>query len=302
MSAAEQVQKDAVPDERPAPVVKSPRKADADAGPTTIIPVQIDATTIDFSVRQGGSGPAFFSLGVRKSGSTMLHKVINFIAHRNSANIVDIPGTFFRNGFTVANWAPLELNDLVAPGNLYSGFRSFPDELAKTDLYRAGLKIFMFRDPRDALVSQYFSDAYSHEIPKQEAAGDGHEIFLKKREEAKSADIDEWVLEKAGGIRRTLLSYRDTLADPKCLTLRYEDYVFQKRRMIGKILAHFGWTMEAPQINRLMSDIDIVPDSEDKTRFVRKAIPGDHNAKLKTETIRRLNNKLAEVLTLYDYY
>ena len=301
MPAAEQ-EGNAVADEQPVSVVKSSSREDVDAAPITVIPVQIDATTIGFSVRQGGAGPALFSLGVRKSGSTMLHKIITFIAHRNHTNIVDIPGTFFRNGFTVANWAPLELDDLVAPGNLYSGFRSFPDKLAKTDLYRAGLKIFMFRDPRDALISQYFSDAYSHEIPKQEAAGDGHEIFLKKREEAKSADIDEWVLEKAGGIRRTLLAYRDTLADPNCLTLRYEDYVFQKRRMIGKILTHFGWTLEAPQINRLLSDIDIVPDSEDKTRFVRKAIPGDHNAKLKTETIRRLNNKLAEVLTLYDYY
>ncbi len=302
MTAADQVQGGATPDERPGPVRKSHARRDVDAPPTSVIPVKIDAATIDFSVRLCGTGPAFFSLGVRKSGSTMLHKIINFLAHRNHANIVDIPGTFFRNGFTVANWAPLDLSDLIAPGNLYSGFRSFPDELAKTDLYRDALKIFMFRDPRDALVSQYFSDAYSHEIPKQEAAGDGHEIFLKKREEAKSADIDEWVLEKAGGIRRTLLTYRDTLADPKCLTLRYEDYVFQKRRMIAKILGHFGWTMEAPQITRLLADIDVVPDTEDKTRFVRKAVPGDHAAKLKPETIRRLNNKLAEVLTLYDYH
>ena len=302
MTPAEPAQETPFAAERPAPGAKPGAHADSSEAPVSVISAKIDATSIDFKVRLGGAGPAFFSLGVRKSGSTMLHKVIHFMAHRNNANIVDIPGTFFRNGFTVANWASLDLCELVAPGNLYSGFRSFPEELAKTALYREGLKVFMFRDPRDALVSQYFSDAYSHEIPKQEAAGDGREIFLKKREEAKSADIDEWVLEKAGGIRRTLLAYRDTLADPMCLTMRYEDYVFQKRRMIGKILDHFGWTMEAPQIARLLADIDMVPDSEDKTRFVRKAIPGDHTAKLKTETIRRLNNKLAEVLTLYDYY
>lgn len=302
MTAVEQTSGTAMPEERSAPIKKSPTRADVGTAPTSVIPVKIDAATIDFSVRLDGSGPALFSLGVRKSGSTMLHKVIHFLANRNQTNIVDIPGTFFRNGFTVANWAPLDLRELVAPGNLYSGFRAFPEGLAKTELYRTGLKVFMFRDPRDALVSQYFSDAYSHEIPKQEAAGDGHEIFLKKREEAQNADIDEWVLEKAGGIRRTLLAYRDTLADPKCLTLRYEDYVFQKRRMIVKIVAHFGWKIEAPQVNRLLSDIDVVPDAEDKTRFVRKAVPGDHTAKLKSETIRRLNNKLAEVLTLYDYY
>ena len=84
--------------------------------------------------------------------------------------------------------------------------------------------------------------------------------------------------------------------------LRYEDFVFQKRRMIMKILNHFGWTAEPGRVNKLLADVDVVPEGEDKSRFVRKVIPGDHNAKLKNETVRRLNKKLAEVMELYDYY
>lgn len=270
------------------------------AGQVVQVPITVDNTAIDFSVRTGGEGPAFFCLGVRKSGSTMLHRIMNFLANRNHVNVVDVPSTFFRNGFTVAHWQAIDLSPLLAPANCYIGFRTFPDTLAQTSAYRDGLKVFMFRDPRDALVSQYFSDAYSHDLPKQES--EGRDLFLKKREEAQQADIDAWVLDKVGGIRRTLLSYKDALSDPTCLVLRYEDYVFQKRRMIMKIMNHFGWSTEPGRINKLLADVDVVPEGEDKSRFVRKVIPGDHVAKLKPETVRRLNKKLAEIMELYDYY
>lgn len=272
----------------------------APSGQVVKVPVKVENTSIEFSVRKGGEGPSFFCLGVRKSGSTMLHRIMNFLSNRNQVNVIDVPSTFFRNGFTVAHWQALDLSPLLEPANCYIGFRSFPDTLADTAAYRDGLKVFMFRDPRDALISQYFSDAYSHDIPKGES--EGRELFLKKREEAQQADIDAWVLDKVGGIRKTLLSYRPVLDDPSCLVLRYEDYVFQKRRMIMKILQHFGWSADPNRINKLLADVDYVPEGEDKSRFVRKAIPGDHNAKLQPETIRRINKRLADVLELYDYY
>lgn len=266
------------------------------------VPLAVADTTIDFSVREGGAGPVYFSLGVRKSGSTMLHRIMNFLANRNGINVVDVPSTFFRNGYTVQHWQPLDLTPLVQPGNCYLGFRSYPEKLAESAVFEDALKVFMFRDPRDALVSEYFSDAFSHNLPKQEAAGEGRELFLKKRDEAQNADIDQWVLDKVGGIRKTLTAYSAILDDPKCLVLRYEDYVFQKRRMIVKILDHFGWSVEVARLNKLLEEIDVVPDTEDKSRFVRKVVPGDHIAKLKPETVRRLNRKLEEVMQRYDYY
>lgn len=271
-------------------------------GSVVKVPLSVGDTQIDFSVREGGTGPVYVCLGVRKSGSTMLHRIMNFLANRNQINVVDVPSTFFRNGFTVQHWQGLDLTPLVQPANCYLGFRSYPETLGATDSYRDALKIFMFRDPRDALVSEYFSDAYSHALPKQDAAGEGREAFLKKREEAQNADIDQWVLDKVGGIRKTLTAYAGALDDPKCLVLRYEDYIFQKRRMIVKILDHFGWSVEVPRLNKLLEEIDVVPDSEDKSRFVRKVVPGDHIAKLKPDTVRRLNRKLEDVMRLYDYY
>lgn len=281
----------------PKPALKAPPSAPARA-PTDVVELRIDDTAIPFHVSKG-TGQTFFSLGVRKSGSTMLHKIVNFLALHSGITVVDVPGTFFRKGFNFSHWATLDLEPMIRPGNLYTGFRAFPKNLAETSAFRDSLKIFMFRDPRDALVSQYFSDAYSHSLPEE--GGKGRDEFLEKREAAQTADINAWVLEKAGGFRRTLLDYGPMLDDPKTLVLRYEDYVFQKRRLIRKILDHYGWEVAPRMIDKLVADIDIVPDSEDKTRFVRKAIPGDHVAKLDSSTIRRLDHRLAAVLDLYDY-
>jgi len=284
-----------VAEARKAPVAQRPKERPV----LEMRSLQVEGVDIPFKIRADGAGPVLFSLGVRKSGSTMLHRIVSQLAARAGATPVDIPGAFFRSGLTFNHVTTLDFNSLIKPGNIYTGFRAFPTNLAKAPGYEAALKLFMFRDPRDALVSQYFSDAFSHSLP----AGDtkGRELFLKKRDEAKATDINEWVLAKAGSLRRTLLGYQNVLKDDKTLILRYEDYVFQKRRMIRKIQAHFGWNVHGSHIDKIIEDIDFVPEHEDRTRFVRKAIPGDHTVKLSRETIQRLNNRLGDVLELYDY-
>ncbi|WP_338664868.1 sulfotransferase domain-containing protein [Pararoseomonas sp. SCSIO 73927] len=247
---------------------------------------------------------ACFCLGVRKSGSTMLHKIVQSLARQNGVNAVDVPGTFFKNGFVVADWVGADLTEVVRPNNVYIGFRSFPTNLTGYEAFRGGRKIFMFRDPRDALVSQYFSDAYSHSLPsaETEAGAKASAEFLRKRAETLATEIDAYVLKHARNFQNTLLAFRDMLDDPSCLTLRYEEYIFQKKRMIHKILKHFDWSCPPGRVEVLLSQIDEVPDEEEKTRFVRRVIPGDHRNKLQDETIRRLNNQMREAMELYDYY
>jgi hypothetical protein len=252
----------------------------------------------------GSTMAPVFSLGVRKSGSTMLHKVVHYLARRNNVNTVDVPGTFFRQGFTVADWMKSDLSTVIAPGNAYLGFRSFPANLTALPAFASAKKIFMFRDPRDALVSQYFSDAYSHSLPSRdtEKGAQAAENFEKKRAEALATDIETYALKHARSIDNTLLAFGGMLTDPTCLLLRYEEYIFQKKRMIHKILNHFEWSCAPGQVEALLKIVDEVPDSEDKQRFVRRVVPGDHRAKLSPEAIRRLNNLLRESMRLYDYY
>jgi len=263
-----------------------------------------DGASLAFEMADGLTDPPRFCLGVRKSGSTMLNRVIQQLARRNRYHTVDIPGTFFRNGYRVQHWEQADLSPLVAPGNVYVGFRNFPKNLQNAPAFQAAKKVFMFRDPRDALVSQYFSDAYSHTLPTKttEQGKKGAAEFEKKRKEALATEIDDYVLKHARGMGATMLAYAPMLDDPTCLQLRYEEYIFQKRRLIYRTLQHFDWTALPGQVDAILKLVDDVPTTEDKTRFVRRVIPGDHRNKLKPETITKLNHQLRECMHVFDYY
>jgi hypothetical protein len=263
-----------------------------------------DGATLRFELADGQAAPPRFCLGVRKSGSTMLNRIIMQLARRNRSIPVDIPGTFFRNGYRVQHWEQAELSPLIAPGNVYVGFRNFPTPLQSLPAFQEAKKVFMFRDPRDALVSQYFSDAYSHMLPAKttEQGRKGAAEFEKKRQEALASEIDEYVLKHARGMGQTMLAYAPMLDDPGCLQLRYEEYIFQKRRLIHKTLRHFEWTALPGQVDAVLDQVDEVPTTEEKTRFIRRVIPGDHRNKLRAETIARLNSILRECMQVFDYY
>jgi hypothetical protein len=263
-----------------------------------------DRGSVTIPVAAEGGRPPVFCLGIRKSGSTLLNKAVQYLAVRNDVHFVDIPGSCFRAGYKVADWIKVDVSGLVRPGNIYGGFRSFPRNLAETSGFKTGKKVFMFRDPRDALVSQYYSDAYSHSLPsaKSEAGKTATDEFLSKRAEALNSDINDYVLQHAPSMQRTVMDFAGLLEDPDCLVLRYEEYIFQKKRMLGKVVKHFDWEAKPGQVEQLLTLIDQVPTSEDKTKFVRNVVPGDHRRKLLPETIRKLDNKLADVMTRFDYY
>jgi hypothetical protein len=287
---------------RPAPA--APRVPPAPIATRSVTVALADGATLPFDIADGTGEAPCFCLGVRKSGSTMLNRIVQQLARRNRYHAVDVPGTFFRNGYRVQHWEQADLSALIAPGNVYVGFRNFPKSFQAFPGFQSARKVFMFRDPRDALVSQYFSDAYSHHLPTQttEQGKKGAADFEKKRQEALETDIDAYVVKHARGMENTLIAFAPMLEDPTCLLLRYEEYVFQKRRLIYKVLRHFDWSCLPGQVDAVLTLVDEVPASEDKTRFVRRVIPGDHRNKLKPETIARLNNVLRESMRLFDYY
>lgn len=248
--------------------------------------------------------PARFVLGLRKSGSTLLNKIMHFIAKRNDLHTVDLAGTFFQSGMKVTDWQDKDLSEVIRPGNMYLGFRALPKAMEGLEVFQTSRRIFMFRDPRDALVSQYFSDAYSHSLPsaKTEAGKAGTQDFLAKREKALATDINDYVLQHAPNMDRTFMAYAEVLASPLTLPLRYEEYIFTKKRLIHNIVDHFGLKINKGAVETLMGQVDIVPGSEDAKKFVRNVVPGDHRRKLTPETIDKLDRKLQNSLRAYNYY
>jgi hypothetical protein len=189
---------------RPLPKVQVATPPMKELPPTHPVTVQGRKSLLTFDVADVPGGEVFFCLGVRKSGSTLLNRIVLPLARRNGIKPVDIPGAFFMHGMGVADWAGADLRDVVRPGNIYVGFRSFPANIAVYPRFEMARKVFMFRDPRDALVSQYFSDAYSHVPPAgdTEASRQHAEMFEKRRAEARATPIDDYVLKRARSMDR----------------------------------------------------------------------------------------------------
>lgn len=265
--------------------------------------MEIELMGVKFDVDEARTGPAFFILGVRKSGSSMLNRVARQLARYNNYNFVDVGGRLFSNNIRVSQWIrDPSFAEIVRPGNVYGGFRNYPSGFEHNRIFREGRKILLVRDPRDALVSEYFSSAYSHSLPA--TGGDDGQAgdLLAERRQALNSSIDEFVLGRAKLMRRTVAEYLPLVRDINTLILRYEDVIFEKAVMINDIAQHFGWAYRPKQLEAILGWVDVVPETENPKEFIRKVTPGDHKEKLSAATIKQLSHELADVLASFEYH
>ncbi len=259
--------------------------------------------TVSFDVNTGLAGPAYFILGVRRSGSSILNSICAALAQANGCHFLDVGGRFFFQNIPVPAWRrDPALPGLLHPGNVYGGFRDLPFALLETPLFLQGPKILLVRDPRDALVSEYFSSAYSHPIPGQDVPhAEVHEMMQRDRERARLRGLEEHVLRNAPLMGRTMLEYRAVANLPLTRLLRYEDCILEKSELIRTVAGHFGWRADEELIQLILQWADVLPATENPRAFIRKVVPGDHREKLAAGIIAHLDQILAEPLRVFGY-
>lgn len=258
-----------------------------------------DGRTMRFSVRVRSTRPAVFALSLRKSGSSLFSNLVTAIATHNKVPVVDIPGTMFDGGYQYRDWiAHPELRHLVWKGNCYIGFRDPPTSFYGDPVFEQAPKLLLVRDPRDVLVSEYFSNAYSHSLPKADAHAS---VLVKERQRALQSSVEAYALDRIQALNATVEGYRRLLGKPRLQVIRYEDVIFDKPRWLKMIAAHFG--MEAPDslIDLIMTWADVRPDDENPQAFVRRVTPGDHREKLSEAAIGRINAGLSDVWRQLGY-
>jgi hypothetical protein len=246
----------------------------------------------------------FFVLGLRKSGSTLLHNIVHFICNSTGIPVLDIPHQAFEQNVSVQEWSDCEdLQAVIKDGAAYTGFRSLPSFLTDVDLFQSRNKVLLVRDPRDAIVSGYFSVAYSHQVPKSNptAATGERENLLKSRNEALQQSIDEFVTLRAPALNRTILEYVSILDFPNLKVYRYEDVIMKKRDWIKDMAQFLGLELSESTLETILDLFDVIPDSEKATEHIRQVTPGDHKNKLQPNTIRHLDDLFSDVMKAFSY-
>lgn len=248
--------------------------------------------------------PAWFVLGVRKSGSSMFNRAVKLLAKFNAVNWIDIAGDLFENNVPAPRWSPTTPPEgLIVGGNCYGGFRDLPLGLTRDPVFADARKVLLVRDPRDAIVSEYFSTRGTHSLPKFAEDGDegAREDLLRRREVAQQVSVEDFARAEGQRMADTVERYVRLLGDPRLLVLRYEDIIFDKVKMVQQVTDHFGWKVGQGQIGAILKWIDVVPEQEDPSAFIRKVTPGDHREKLSAETIAGLNRVLGRGMEAFGY-
>jgi hypothetical protein len=227
-----------------------------------------------------------------KSGSTLMDNMISHYCAQTGMAFFSLFGQAFSQGIQTSDIDKDAAACFKPEGYIYSGFRHYPK-------FRISIGdepvVLLVRDPRDMLVSLYYSIIKSHVIPE------GNMQLKEQRQRAAQQSIDEFVVQRAGGYLRQFERYKQTLGELKVKVYRYEDVIYDKKRWLWDMIQFIGLPEQKTLIEDIASRFDIVPDSEHEMQHIRQVHPGNHRDKLQKGTISRLNQKLAPFLSAYDY-
>lgn len=177
--------------------------------------------------------------------------------------------------------------------------------------------ILHLRDPRDVLVSMFYSYCFIHagEIApntgyRREVAERGIDDFVLAKASDRSGEIrgdygsGGHIEDVIGNVPRRYRDYLDRLVGKPNVTLvRYEDMVTDYRGWLEKFIAPFPIPEQSRYVEELALEApNLFPRRErDAVNHVRHVAPGDYRQKLQASTIRRLDDIFAETLERLGY-
>jgi hypothetical protein len=184
-------------------------------------------------------------------------------------------------------------------GYCYSVFGGMIEGIPELKRY---LVVLMVRDPRDVLVSEYYSIAISHPEPDENSSK--YNDFMGKRKFAREVSIDEYVVAECEKVYAIYDRYIKLLLDvfSHVHVAKYEDMISDFKKWITSLIDYCEFEIQEEFLNTLLNkNLHLRPKNEDINKHLRRGRSGDYKEKLKRETIDYLNSKFALILNKFSY-
>jgi hypothetical protein len=264
---------------------------DGDAVKSGTMTIQTIVSIADFS--------SFFLLAFVKSGSVLVNALVRDLLTECGVPLIDLPAYLFERGIEI-NAFQCDLAALFPlKGYCFSGFRGIPQWLIGSDVLRHARKAVVVRDPRDILVSWYYSIKYSHWFP---AAGTPQfNVGINSARQDTELSLDEFCIAYAWALNAEFWKLCPILDGKDALILRYEDFVYDKVALAEEICDWCGLNIAEERIREFAAAYDVIPESDQPHAHIRQVHPGDHRRKLRPDTIAALNIFLANFLDAFSY-
>lgn len=189
-------------------------------------------------------------------------------------------------------YGPLRLsNDVVQPY-----FETFIGELFSADFVRDKQALFLVRDPRDILVSMYYSFGFSHGFSRVPAI---RALQERQRAAIESKTLDQYVLATASEMLANFHQTSELRQAAACsVLLRYEDMIDDWPRFAADLQRFLRFSPHTLQQIHARSRPQ---DHERLDSHRRSGRTGGFRSKLQPQTLTELDRLLGPVLTEYGY-
>lgn len=160
-------------------------------------------------------------------------------------------------------------------------------------------KILVVRDPRDMVVSLYYSMKYSHKL--DEIGTPSFKLTVRMLRSETSRPIDDYCLFNSWIFNTGLNNYFELVRDPATRILRYEDFIYDKLAVVSSVCEWFAIDLPPDRRQAIAASFDYVPSEEMPLQHVRQVHPGDHKRKLQPRTVEALNAVFARFFATFGY-
>lgn len=250
-----------------------------------------------------GDPPSVLFFTTHKCASTYISRVLAAIGRHSDYRHVNYASTIWQLGnqidigwphepFLAANYDRL----FRRTGHLYGPQRQMLDFPG-----RAGFRHILFlRDPRDVLVSSYYSRAFTHALPKNDTT---RQDFLVHRERTIAMGLDAYVQQMAGDWLLPLYTdYGDLRRTAEsCLYLKYDDYLNDQEGFIRSICDFMQITLPEATLATLAGSAQPVTAGAPELRHKRSGRSGQWKSELRAQTAQDLTEMLAPVLREWGF-
>ncbi len=243
--------------------------------------------------------PSFFLFAFPKSGSVLVNGLVRDLLTECGVPLIDLPAHLFERGILTETFQCDIANLFPLKGYCFAGFRDVPHWLVGSDVLRRARKMVIVRDPRDMLVSLYYSVKYSHGYPAFQTPQFTAVIDSQRRDA--ELGLDEFCMAYAWSFNAIFWMLRIVLRDQDALVLRYEDFVYDKVQLAKDICRWCGINLPEDRIREFAAAHGAIPKGDEPHSHIRQVHPGDHRRKLRPDTITVLNASLANFLEAFSY-
>lgn len=143
----------------------------------------------------------------------------------------------------------------------------------------------MLRDPRDVIVSYYFSTRFSHRAPSNRHR---RKVFLERRAMVSELSLEEYVLRFSGELESRYAAYRQNISRDSVLT--YEQMWWDFSGFADQLARVLGVDFDA-SLKQELADMASFKGkgTENVKSHQRKGTPGDHKEKLSVDTANQIS-------------